>query len=79
MAGSLSLRLMRGFRLEPAGSLGAGRELAQSGKVRRLAFPQLRQDLVDDAVQLVRGLGAGDPRLAGETLGDFGFPHPVSC
>jgi hypothetical protein len=71
MAGRLLL-----FELK--GPFGAGGELAQSGERRRFSLAQFGEDLIDDAIQLVGGFGAGDARLAGHAFGDFRFPHAGS-
>jgi hypothetical protein len=66
------------FFFELIGPFGTGGELAQSRERRRLAVAEFGKDLVDDAIQLVGGLSAGDARLAGEPFGYFRFLHADS-
>jgi len=74
-----ALRSLHGGTFERKAPLRARRELSKPWKLSAYALLQVCNDLADDVVQLVGGLGFRYPRLFRQTPGEFGFLHPISC
>ncbi len=67
-----------GGAFEGKAPLRSRRKLSKPGKLGAFALLEVRDDLADDVVQLVGGLGFRYARLFRQTPGEFGLLHPIS-
>ena len=67
-----------GGTFEREAPLGARLELSKPWKLGACAFFEVRDDLADDVVQLVGGLGLRNARLFRQTPSEFGLLYSIS-